>query len=191
MRMSTDSIDNLVDVSNSIARQKWKGNLKKINSNVNEDQQEVEVEDVIQNQTVQVTLDSRHIFCNGSVVIKEILNAVTNNCVDDEPPKQVTYPSKFLVKSTHENRLSISKDGNGAWIQTSSAETIFILATKENYQVVYRNAKGRLHYNERIGRKYAQCPVEEKDVFTLKRLAILLILSTDILNLTFKCLCHK
>ena len=86
------------------------------------------------------------------------------------------------MKSTHENRLSVGKDANGAWIQTSSCETAFVLATKDNYQVVYRDAKGRFYYNERIGRKHAQCSVQAKDVFTLKRFAILLIPFTYILN---------
>jgi hypothetical protein len=173
--MSTDSIDNSVDAANSITRQKSKSNSKKINSNVDDDQQEVEVEDVIQNQASQVTLDSRQFFSNGGGVIKEILSAVKNNCVDDEPPKQVTYPSKFLVKSTHENQLSVGKDGNGAWIQTSSAETTFILTEKDNYQVVRCDAKGQFYYNERVGRNYARCQVQEKDVFILKRFATLLI----------------
>ena len=175
-RMSIDSIDNSVDAANSITRQNWKNNFKRINSNVSEDQQEVEVGDVIQNQTFQPTLDSRQLFSNGSAVIKEILSAVKNNCVDDEPPKQVTYPSKFLVKNTSENRLSVGKDGNGTWIQIGSVNATFILTTNGNYQVVRRDAKGRFHYNERIGRQYAQCLVEEKDVFILKRFATLLIL---------------
>ena len=96
--------------------------------------------------------------------------------MDDEPPKQVTYPSEFLVKNRSENRLSVGKDGNGTWIQIGSVNATFILTTNGNYQVVRRDAKGRFHYNERIGRQYAQCLVEEKDVFILKRFATLLIL---------------
>ena len=112
-----------------------------MNSNVNGYQQ-VEIENLIQNQAAQVTLHSRQIFSNESAVIKEILSTVKNNCMDDESPKQVTYPSKFPVKSTHENRLSVSKDRNDTWIQANSAEITFILTKKENYQVVYREGKG-------------------------------------------------
>jgi hypothetical protein len=186
MPIPTDSIDSSVDALDNRTAQKYKSNFQALDSNVNEDQQEVEVEDVIEDQSFQVTTDSRHFFSDGSAVIKEILGAVKNNGIDDDPPKQVTYPSRFIVKSTYENRLSVGKDGNGAWIQTSSSETTFILTAKESYQIVRRNDKGQFHYNERNGRQYAQYLVQEKDVFTLKRFVILLIPLTYILKLLFE-----
>ncbi|CAF4439153.1 unnamed protein product [Rotaria sp. Silwood2] len=99
-------------------------------------------------------------FSNASVVIKEVLGAVKNNRVDDNLPKQVTYPSKFVINSTYKNQLSVGKDGNGAWIQTSSSETTFVLTTKDNYQVVYRDASGQFHYNKSVGRQYVKCLVQ-------------------------------
>lgn len=164
-----DPFDQLVDDVDIRAVQEDINNLETRDPNVNKEQQIIEINDEIADQSHQVTFDSRHFFSDGSVIIKEMLSAVKDNRVDDNPPKQVTYSSKFVVKSTYENRLSIGKDGNGAWIQTSSSETTFVLTTKESYQIVRRDAKGQYHYNERIGRRYAQCLVPEKDVLTLKR----------------------
>ena len=176
MTIPINSIDHSVDTLNIRATQTDESNFEMVDSNVNEDQVEDEVEDDIPDQSFQVTFDSRYLFSDGSVVIKEILDAVKSNHVDDSPPKEVTYPSKFMVKSTYENRLSVGKDGNGAWMQTSSSETTFVLTTKETYQIVRRDVKGQYHYSERIGRQYAQHLVQEKDVLTLKRFAILFFL---------------
>ena len=162
-----------------------------VQSNVNENQQEVEVEDRMQDQSFQVTFDSRQVFSNAAIVINEIINAVKDNRVDNTPPQQVIYPSRFLVKSTYDNRLSVGKDGNGAWIQTSSSETAFVLTTKESYQIVRRNAQGQFHYNERIGREYVPRLVQERDVLTLKRYKTLSIPFTYIYNHCFKNICYK
>ena len=165
----TDSIYHSIDGISGETRQRHGNVSEMLGSHVNEDQQEVEAEDGIQDQSFQVTSDSRQFFSNASIIIKEILDAVRNNLVDDNPPQQVTYSSKFVVKSTGENRLSVGKDGNGAWIQTSSTETTFVLTAKETYQLVHCDDRGKFHYNERIGRQYVQRIVEGKDIFILKR----------------------
>ena len=169
MSMSTGTVDDSADVRGSKTAHSYKSNFEMVQSNVNENQQEVEVEDRMQDQSFQVTFDSRQVFSNATIVINEIINAVKDNRVDNTPPQQVIYPSRFVVKSTYENRLSVGKDGNGAWIQTSSSETTFVLTTKESYQIVRRNAQGQFHYNERIGREYVPRLVQERDVLTLKR----------------------
>ena len=110
-------------------------------------------------------------FSNASFIINEILDAAKNNSADDQCPKHVIHSSKFLVKSTPENRVSIGKDGNGAWIQGSSAETALILTKNGSYQIVHHDVADQYFYLERVGRQYVQRHVEEKDVVVLKRFA--------------------
>lgn len=135
------------------------------------DEEETAVEEVIQNESVQVTPKSRQMFSSASFIINEILDAVKNNSADDQCPKHVIHSSKFLVKSTPENRVSIGKDGNGAWIQGSSAETALILTKNGSYQIVHHDVADQYFYLERVGRQYVQRHVEEKDVVVLKRFA--------------------
>ncbi|CAF3985962.1 unnamed protein product [Rotaria sp. Silwood1] len=167
--MSTDAIDHSVDAPVRKTMHNNKSNFETIQSKVSKNQQDIEVEEQIQDRSLQSEFDSRQVFSNASIVINEIISAVNNNRVDDSPPQQVTYPSKFVIKSTNENRLSIGKDGNGAWIHTSSSETAFILTKKESYQIVRRDARGQFYYNERKGREYVPCLVNENDVLILKR----------------------
>ena len=148
----TDSMDHLINIRDS--RTKQKANPETIERHVNKTYEEIEVDDDNQGQVLAVQIDSRQIFPNASVIINEILNAIKENHVEDILPQQVIYLSNFIVKGTCENRLSIGKDGNGAWIQNSSSETTFVLTTKGNYQIVRRNAKGQFHYHERAGRQY-------------------------------------
>ena len=151
--------------------QKHKTNSKAVERHVNEVHQEVALDYDNQAQVLSVPIDSRQILSNPSVIIHGILLAITEDHIEDIPPQQVTYPSQFIVKSTGENRLSIGKDGNGAWIQNNSSETAFALTTNEDYQIIRRNDKGQFHYHQHIGRQYVQCSVVEKNVFLLKRFA--------------------
>ncbi|CAF4263706.1 unnamed protein product, partial [Rotaria magnacalcarata] len=65
--------------------------------------------------------------------------------------------------------LSVGKDGNGVWKQTSSSKTLFVLKEQDKYQIVRRDTSGKLFYNKRIGNKYILCPVNPDEVITMQR----------------------
>ena len=140
------------DARNSSGTEQCDNNVETANGKFMEDQQEVEVEVVVKDELIEITFDSRQMFSNASIIVQEILDAAKNNDADDHPPKEVIYPSKFVIKSTHENRVSIGKDGNGAWLQQSSAEATLVLTGNDNYQIVHRNNNGRYFYLECVGR---------------------------------------
>ena len=169
--ITTECINYSCDARGSRSIQQYDNNSETVEVDVMEDQQDAEVEDVIQSESIQIACDSRQMFPNASFIIKEILDAVKNNSADDHPPKQVVHSSKFLVKSTPENRVSIGKDGKGAWIQGSSAETSVVLTKNDSYQIVHRDVTDQYFYLERVGRQYDQQRVQENEVFILKRFA--------------------
>ena len=114
-------------------------------------------------------LDKRQIFLEAPATIQHMIDAVEQGKVFEQPPKIVTHASTFTIKSTEENRLSVGKDGNGIWRQMKSVKTLFTLEEPDKYQIVRRDASGKLFYNERVGNRYFSCPINADEIITIYR----------------------
>ena len=110
-----------------------------------------ERENNVENKSLFSVLDKRQIFLEAPAIIQHMIGAVEQGKVFEQPPKMITHASIFTIKSTEENRLSVGKDGNGIWTQMKSAKTLFTLKEPDKYQIVRRDASGKLFYNERVG----------------------------------------
>ncbi|CAF3363334.1 unnamed protein product [Rotaria sp. Silwood2] len=110
-----------------------------------------EIESNVERKNLLSVLDKRQIFLEAPAIIQRMIDAVKEGKVFEQPPKIITHASMFTIKPTEENRLSVGKDGNGIWTQTKSVKTLFILKEPDKYQIVRRDASGKLFYNERVG----------------------------------------
>ncbi|CAF2963068.1 unnamed protein product, partial [Rotaria sp. Silwood2] len=132
-------------------------------------QMDDEKENNIETKNVFSVLEKRQIFLEAPAIIQHMIDAVKEGKVFEQPPKITTHASIFTVKLTEENRLSIGKDGNGIWKQMSSARTLFVFKEQDKYQIVRRDASGKLYYNERVGNRYISCPIDPDRVITMHR----------------------
>ena len=122
-----------------------------------------------ENILLNVGLGVRRAFLEAPLIIEQVLNAVKENSVAPEPPKMIISSSIYIVKFTEENRSSITKDGNGVWIQDSSRDTHFVLIRNNNYQIVRSDSQGQFYYNIRTEGRYTAHFVDKNSIITLKR----------------------
>ncbi|CAF4616302.1 unnamed protein product, partial [Didymodactylos carnosus] len=113
---------------------------------------------------------SRFVFHDASHVINQIFNVENENIIDTVPQKVIHRSTQFIIKFTEENKQSVGKDGQGAWIQDRSVETLFVMdKSPGTHRVVRKNEHGQHYYNERKGRQYMPNIVNEKDIIKLRR----------------------
>ena len=122
-----------------------------------------------ENILLNVGLGVRRAFLEAPLVIHQVLNAVKENSVAPEPPKMIISSSIYIVKFTEENRSSITKDGNGVWIQDSSRDIHFVLIRNNNYQIVHSDSQGQFYYNIPTEGRYTAHFVDKNSIITLKR----------------------
>ncbi|CAF1466713.1 unnamed protein product [Rotaria sordida] len=132
-------------------------------------QMDDEIENNVEKKNLLSVLDKRQIFLEAPAIIQHMIDAVKEGKVFEQPPKIITHASMFTIKPTEENRLSVGKDGNGIWTQTKSVKTLFIPKEPDKYQIVRRDASGKLFHNERVGNRYISCPVNANEVITIYR----------------------
>ncbi|CAF4405479.1 unnamed protein product, partial [Rotaria magnacalcarata] len=132
-------------------------------------QTEYEKENNAEITNIFSVLDKRQIFLDAPAIIQHMISAVKEGRILELSPKMITHASMFTIKLTEENRLSVGKDGNGVWKQTSSSKTLFVLKEQDKYQIVRRDTSGKLLYSERVGNKYILCPVNPDEVITMQR----------------------
>ena len=76
--------------------------------------------------------------------------------------------SIYIVKLTEGTRSSITKGGNGVWIQDSSRDTHFVLTRNNNYQIVRSDSQGQFYYNISTEGRYAAHFVDKSSIITSK-----------------------
>ena len=122
-----------------------------------------------ENILLNVGLGVRRAFLEAPLIIEQVLNAVKWSSVAPKPPRMIISSSIYIVKLTEGTRSSITKDGNGVWIQDSSRDTHFFLTKNNNYQIVRSDSQGQFYYNIRTEIRCTAHFVDKNSIITLKR----------------------
>ncbi|CAF4449989.1 unnamed protein product, partial [Didymodactylos carnosus] len=132
-----------------------------------EEQHELSEENYsISNEKINI---SRFVFRDASHVINEIINVENENIINTVLQKVIQRSTQFIIKFTEENKQSVRKDGQSAWIQDRSVETLFVMdKSAGTHRVVRKNEHQQHYYNERKGRQYMPNIVNGKDIIKLK-----------------------
>ena len=113
-------------------------------------------EENIENILLNVGLGERWAFLEALLIVEQVLNAVKENSVAPESPKMIISSSIYIVTFTEGNRASVTKGGNGIWIQGNSRNTHFVLTRNNNYHIVRLDSQGQFYHNIRTGGRYTR-----------------------------------